>query len=172
MFGGVEWRRDEFEPAQVCENGHMVNSSTRTRRALNKRFCSKCGDPTLTECPACGTDIQGTHHYKTNKGHIPYDRSRPLSYCHGCGAAYPWTERALEAAREAAQIYLSPEDVETVEMNLPDVVHQTARTKMAAHLIQRAFSKGGEVAWDIFKTAATVFATEEAKSIFTHGIPH
>jgi hypothetical protein len=172
VLHGVRWRRDWFEPAQVCENGHMVNSSTRTRTTLNKRFCSDCGAPTLTECPACGTDIQGTHHYETNLGKVPYSRSHPLSYCHECGAAYPWTERALQAARETAQIYLSPEDAETVEKNLPDVAHQTARTKIAAHLIQRAFSKGGDAAWEIFKATAAVFATEEAKTIFTHWIAH
>jgi hypothetical protein len=78
----------------------------------------------------------------------------------------------VQATIEAADTYLSPEDAAVVRDNLPDVTRQTPRTKIAAHLVLKAFAKGGHFAGDIFKATATVFATEEAKAIIMHGLPH
>jgi hypothetical protein len=170
-MGKTYWR----EPAQICENGHIVNSSSRTLSELNKNFCPDCGARTLTECPACGEQIDGTKHmtvlaasryrvdYSKSGGHRIYT---PKPFCGECGAPYPWTERAQRAFVEAAQLYLEPNDAAVVEANLPDVMRDTSRTELALRKIQQAFQKGGQAAVGIFNNAAPTILAEGAKALF------
>ena len=40
-----------YDLAQICENGHTVNSMARDYPTSNQDFCDKCGTPTMTQCP-------------------------------------------------------------------------------------------------------------------------
>lgn len=48
-------------------------------------FCPKCGAPTMTVCEHCNSQIK--------VGNRP-------AYCVRCGKPMPWTETAIEAAKE------------------------------------------------------------------------
>ena len=51
-----------YDLAQICENGHVANSSARDYPISNQDHCDKCGSRTITACPACETEIRGRHH--------------------------------------------------------------------------------------------------------------
>jgi hypothetical protein len=57
----------------------------------NKKFCDKCGSETITKCPKCQAYIQGYYHVEGVLGGFTY---KLPTFCHECGAPYPWTEKA------------------------------------------------------------------------------
>jgi hypothetical protein len=167
MASNSNWVRDDYETAQICENGHVVNSSTRSRPANNKAYCPKCGARTITKCPTCSTRILGTNHYqKSGHAPIPYTITKPPSYCHSCGAAYPWTEFALQVVQEAAENYLSPEDADIVKRNLPDIASDTPRTALAAQKVRQAIDKGGQPMREAVKVPLLLLVASSARAIF------
>jgi len=74
--------------ALVCLNGHMVNDRVRDMPQFNKKFCDRCGEPTIDTCPNCKTPIQGD--YKS--GVVVLGPTPVRSFCHQCGKPFPWTE--------------------------------------------------------------------------------
>lgn len=73
---------------QVCLNGHQITDSYNNHPELRKKFCPKCGKPTITKCPQCKSSIPG-HHY--TKGVQVLINTPVPSHCHNCGEPYPWT---------------------------------------------------------------------------------
>ena len=90
----------EYDTAQVCLNGHMINSSARNMPEHNQDFCDKCGARTITECPHCNTPIRGYYH---NPDFVLTGPENPPSFCHNCGKTYPWTEAKLKAGQELVE---------------------------------------------------------------------
>ncbi|GEM_PF-967428 len=84
-------RRDErwYDLMQSCLNGHIITSRGLTNPELKPR-CPKCGEETITQCPSCGTQIQGHLHIPGVGYSGP---SSPPAHCHNCGEPYPWTQR-------------------------------------------------------------------------------
>lgn len=78
---------------QVCLNGHQITDSYNNHPEYRKRFCQKCGKPTITKCPQCKASIPG-HHYP--KGVIVAIRTPVPSHCHNCGNPYPWSPQEPE----------------------------------------------------------------------------
>lgn len=73
---------------QVCENGHQITSMADTRPEYCKKWCPKCGAPTLSACPKCHARIPGHLHIPG----VAVLFSDPVpSFCDGCGEAFPWT---------------------------------------------------------------------------------
>jgi hypothetical protein len=50
-----------YDVGQVCLNGHVITQFGGTRPEYLKKFCDKCGEPTLIACPKCSKPIQGYH---------------------------------------------------------------------------------------------------------------
>ncbi|HUW13292.1 MAG TPA: DUF2321 domain-containing protein, partial [Anaerolineae bacterium] len=89
-----------YDTAQVCLNGHPVNDMVRAAPERNMDFCKECGARTITACQHCKAAIQGEYHVPGVFAlGFPYS---PPAFCHNCGAAYPWTEARLGAARDLA----------------------------------------------------------------------
>src|SRR5213076_808364 len=112
---------------QVFLNVHVTNGFSRSFPEFNVTFCSNCGEPTLTVCPACNHSIRGQI-----AGSMIVSFPAP-SFCHNCGEAYPWTARSLTAARELAE---ELENLGTVEKqilskSLDDLVRDTPKTSVA-----------------------------------------
>ena len=58
MFDTYRESREPWQDTmQVCPNGHVINASFRKRPYLNKDFCDKCGEKTITNCPKCDKPI-------------------------------------------------------------------------------------------------------------------
>jgi len=51
-----------YDTAQICMNGHVINSMSKSHPEHNKKFCDKCGAPTINNCPKCNTPIRGHYH--------------------------------------------------------------------------------------------------------------
>lgn len=82
--------RDWYDVMQACLNGHVITSEVTAQPQEQKKHCPQCGEPTITKCPNCGTEIEG---YLHSPGFFPAHPAEPPANCHECGAAYPWTER-------------------------------------------------------------------------------
>ena len=59
-----------YDTAQICMNGHVINSMSISHPEHNKKFCDKCGAPTTTNCPKCNTPIKGHYHPPPDKIHV------------------------------------------------------------------------------------------------------
>jgi hypothetical protein len=55
-------RENYYDTAQVCTNGHMVNSRASGSPQHNQAFCDDCGQPTVSTCVGCNTPIRGYYH--------------------------------------------------------------------------------------------------------------
>ncbi len=47
------------DTAQICLNGHVITTHANTSPDLMQKHCDKCGEPTITKCPNCKSDIRG-----------------------------------------------------------------------------------------------------------------
>ena len=79
------------EIAQICLNGHLVNSDYYGDTDLNKKFCTECGAKTIIECKYCKTKIVDESGYN--------DPNAVPKYCSNCGKPYPWTEIRSKVAK-------------------------------------------------------------------------
>ncbi len=89
----------------------------------------------------------------------------PPKYCRECGAAYPWTASALEAAAELTEGLeaLKPEEREQLRKGLPDLVRDTPRTPVAVVQTKRLLAKAGGAAGQALVKILTEIATDAAK---------
>jgi len=112
-----------YDTAQICTNGHVINSQSVYRPEHNKKFCDKCGAPTITNCQNCNSPIKGYYHVPP-VGTTKYTDLPLPSFCPVCGEPYPWTEAKLKAAKELTDLLedLSPEEREILKKSFDDIV--------------------------------------------------
>jgi hypothetical protein len=81
-----------------------------------------------------------------------------------CGKPYPWTETALETARELIQeLELSQEDKDTLEGTIDDLVTDSPKTQVAAMRFKRLVLKAGHGMLQVFRDILVDVASETAK---------
>lgn len=141
---------DYYDVAQICLNGHVINSMARSHPLSNKIFCSKCGEATVTSCQHCNADIKGFYHMARVANLLPYHGP---NFCDNCGAAYPWTERTVIAAKELVdeQDKLSVKEKELLKESIDDMVRNTPKTETAIMRFKKLVVKAGGEAPDLFK---------------------
>lgn len=180
-----------YDTAQICTNGHVINWASISKPENNKKFCDKCGAPTITNCQHCNAVIKGTYHegrFTLDKHNrrireildgLPSTRDYNLglilrSFCPDCGEPYPWTEAKLKAARELADLLeeLSPEEREILKKSFDDIVWDTPQTAVAATRFKKLCAKAAKAATTAGKVAAEKLwelvvdiASETAKKI-------
>jgi hypothetical protein len=155
-----------YDTAQICIKGHVINSQLVHRPEHNKKFCNKCGAPTITNCQNCNATIRGYHHVPP-MGTLDYT-SLPLpSFCPDCSKPYPWTEAKLKAAQELTDLLedLSPEERETLKKSFDDIVRDTPQTTVAATQFKQLAAKVGETAAKQLRELVVDIASETAKKI-------
>ncbi len=113
-------KEHEYDIAQICLQGHVVNAESMAKPKHNQKSCSMCGSPTTTTCQKCGNPIRG-HSYSRDPIFVP-DWKPPL-HCHECGAPYPWTDETLKAVRELASAApnLSKKEKQELEQDIADL---------------------------------------------------
>jgi hypothetical protein len=156
-----------YDIAQICTNGHVINTTAGSSPQLNQKYCSKCGAETITSCPSCNTEIQG-HYFLFDAIGLPYNFQRPL-YCSNCGAAYPWTTSHLRAA--AKQVdgleVLSLEEKEQLKSSLHDLVKETPQTPLAETQFKKLMKKAGAGAYETMRSILiSVVSDAVQKKIF------
>lgn len=151
-----------YDVAQICKNGHVINSMAQSSPESNQKYCDKCGEETITSCKLCNSPIRGYYHVPGVIGFFEY--STP-SYCHSCGSAYPWTERRLKAAAELANEFdgLSEEEKEKLKDSLPDLLKDGPNTTVAETRFKRIIKKAGSDAYEGMKTILIDVVSETVK---------
>ncbi len=155
-----------YDTAQICTNGHVINSQSISRPDHNGRFCEKCGAATITNCQKCNSPIRGYYHVPP-MGTLDYaDLPLPI-FCPDCGKPYPWTEAKLKAAKELADLLedLSLEEREILKKSFDDIVLDTPQTKVAATQFKRLAAKVGKIAKEQLRELVVDIASETAKKI-------
>ena len=173
-----------YDTAQICINGHTVNLMSVSRPEHNRKFCDRCGAPTITKCQNCNVSINGFYHEGTADEfdiegmieeivnpppNITHDYTTVQSFCPHCGNPYPWTEARLKAAKELADELdnLSLEEREILKKSLDDimVMEDTPQTPVAATRFKRLVAKAGPVVADSFRKILIDIASETAKKM-------
>lgn len=151
-----------YDTAQVCRNGHAVNSMAASSPQYNESFCGECGAATLTACEGCGSPIRGYYHSDVV---VIGSRFKPSAYCYQCGRPYPWTEGAISAARELADEIdgLTPDERETLKGTLDDLVRDSARTQVAALRFKKLAAKVGKEGAGLLKSVLYGVASDAAR---------
>jgi len=154
-----------YDTAQICMNGHVVNTTAATSPQSNQKHCSDCGAQTIMACPSCNVPIRGYYHY----GSPSFSGYHKPSYCYNCGTAFPWTVSSLEAARELADEFdtLTQEEKEQLKNSFPDLVKNTSRTTVAETRFKKLMKKAGSEAYDGMKSILIDVVSEAVKkSVF------
>lgn len=148
--------------AQICLNGHVINSSAKASPEFSKKFCDRCGALTVTQCGHCNGDIRGTYHMP---GVVASFHFHAPAFCAGCGAAYPWTETTLQAARDLTNELggLNEAEKEALSKSLDDLVRDSPQTQVAATRLKRLLPKIGREGAATLRDLLVDIASETAK---------
>ena len=153
-----------YEVAQICRNGHVINAYAQSQPEHNKKYCDKCGAPTMMSCEQCGTEIRGKY---VSPHVLSTSRLTAPKYCHNCGSAYPWTKTQLEVARELVEEFeeLDEAEKEQLKESLPDILSETPKTELAGRQWRRSLSKLGKGAYEEMRSFLIDLLSETAKKI-------
>lgn len=165
--------RGEFDPfnpeegghydiAQICLNGHVVNGAVQTTPEHNEKFCKKCGQPTIIECPHCKKEIPG---YFIEPGIVAFGEISAPGFCTNCGQPYPWTVAKLNAARELSLEIegLSHSEKEVLSLSLDDLIKDSPSTPLAAVRFKKLMVKAGKESAAALRDILVDIASETAK---------
>jgi len=155
----------QYDVAQVCTNGHSINSASRGMPQFNQEFCDECGAPSITECPSCKTPIRG--HY--NSGSLSFSKYVPPAFCYKCGKPFPWTAAAISTAKELAELQDNLTSAEKQELagTVDDLVRNTPRTPVAQARFRSLMKKVGKDGYEALRSVLTNVLSEAArKAIF------
>jgi len=152
------------DTAQICLNGHIINSNVETSPEFCDDYCSDCGASTIKNCTNCDTKIRGDYNAD---GVIAvggfYSAPR---HCRACGEAFPWISEKVAAAQELADELdeLSPEDRVLLKASIVDLSNDSARTELASFRYKKLVKKAGVVGGDALNKIMVCVMTAAAKS--------
>jgi hypothetical protein len=153
-----------YDIMQVCINGHMITDKAVTSPEFRKPFCPTCGAKTIEACPNCQATIQGDYHIPGVIAVGLGPKSAP-SYCHGCGAPYPWRKNSLDAAAETIELQLNLDGPAAKEVAtlVQAISIETPRTELAALKLKKIIAGAGKATYDIAIKVVSDVASETAK---------
>lgn len=153
-----------YDTAQVGTNGHVVNEHFHERPAHNERFCSFCGEHTITWCEKCGAEIRGSYEVPSVAVLGP-GLETPPSFCHEGGHSYPWAGRRLQAAKDMADELdeLSEEEKQKLKASLDDLIRDTPQAEVAGARFKKIMRKVGKESCTAMKELMIGIAGETAK---------
>lgn len=137
-------RREGYDLAQICVNGHVINSMAATSPSHNKKFCDECGAETMTACKNCSASIKGTYHYPSIIAvGLGYE---PPKFCDNCGQPFPWTVNKLNAAAELTKLADNLDADEKIDLNksIEDLVKETPNVPVAQVKVKKYLAKAGQ----------------------------
>ncbi len=149
-----------YDVGQVCLNGHPITGDIES--GLAQSFCSKCGAPTITNCPNCGESIHGSYN---SPGILLVTRYKPGAYCHSCGKPYPWTEKGINAIVDCIREDESfgQDTADKLVQSLPDIIVETPATNLALVRVKKALNFAGKFTADALRQFVIDFGCELAK---------
>lgn len=152
-----------YRTAQICMNGHCITDSYDAYPQRGQPFCEQCGASTITECPSCKAKIRGDY-YEDGICSLSSFFKAP-AYCCQCGAPFPWTQAAMEAAADLIKEdqELLPDQQERLLASLPDIIAETPRTNLATVRIKKALLAAGKFTAEGLRQFVIDFGCELAK---------
>ena len=158
-----------YDTAQVCLNGHGINSRTESNPEHNKDFCIECGAPTIKACQRCDAPVKGYFHRSSGMEgwSTPADHFSRPSFCEGCGQGFPWTGASLDAAKALSDEIdtLTEEEKVLLKGSLDDIVRDTPQTVVASTRFKMLSAKGGKEAAEGLKQILIGVVSETAKKM-------
>ena len=148
-----------YDVAQICQNGHVANSSSKNLPEFNQKFCERCGSATITNCPDCNSPIRGSYWGSMSGGYdVP-------SFCINCGQPFPWTKSKLQAAHELAEEIdnISDEDRIVLQKSIDELVKDTPSTPVAVTRFKKIMVKVGQTTAGMFREILVDVLSEAAK---------
>jgi hypothetical protein len=152
---------DEYDVAQICLNGHVINSMMKASPHRSQDYCHHCGEATISECQNCETPIKGR---SWSTALITY---YPPSFCYACGLPFPWTTRKLKAAQELASELegLDDDERDLLSRSIDDLVKDTPSTSLAAQRMKKIFRKVGKDAYEAFRDILVDIVSDTARKV-------
>ena len=145
--------------AQICKNGHVITEYY--ENSDNKKpFCDQCGEPTITQCEDCQTNIQGEH--REGFPSLHYNAPR---YCYNCGQPFVWTKRSIEAASELADELdeLNQEEKEILKASITSLTKNGPQVQVAKNRFMRIMKKVGKESADAMRSILVDIMSEAVK---------
>ncbi|QSR89275.1 DUF2321 domain-containing protein [Methylacidiphilum caldifontis] len=157
-------QESDYDVAQICLNGHLINDAAQRYPMHNKNYCTICGAKSITKCENCNEDIQGMYY---NPKYITIKEYTIPSYCHFCGTPYPWTQTKIEAARIRIKEIesLSDEEKELLNQSINDLIKDTPKTNLAIDRVKRIMLKTKQDIAMIIKSIIADIAAESVKQL-------
>ena len=155
-----------YDIAQICENGHVLNSMAHDHPDRNQNHCDKCGVRAIVACPSCQTAIRGKYHIPGVIGFFDYDAP---AFCYQCGTSFPWTVARLRAAEALADELegLTTEDRESLKKSLHELVRETPNARVAETRFKRIMRKVGKDGYESMRSLLADIVSEVVrKTIF------
>lgn len=154
-----------YHTAQICLNGHVITDSYDKNPEFRQNYCDKCGQPTITKCPNCNSNIRGDYECN-NVVSIGFSTPAP-NFCHNCGKPFPWTKDSLDSIQELLSLEstLESSELEYLNSNLPSILTDTPKTKLVATKLKLALGKLGSTASSAIHDIIVDVASETAKKI-------
>jgi len=162
---------NHYDVAQICLNGHVINSKARKYPEYNKNYCPKCGEKTITNCPKCGKSIRGAY-CAEDAIFVPSSLIYvPPKYCEYCGAPFPWTERKIKKVKELLKSLdeLPAEDIGLLESLISQLIREEAGVEVAAYRTRSLIQKLKPASVDIVKTVLSDILSESVKKLVFGG---
>ena len=153
-----------YDVAQVCQNGHVINSWSGSSPERNEKFCNKCGSPTITNCPNCNFAIRGNV-----LDDYPILNFEAPKFCINCGIPYPWTQSRLTAAIELASELenIDESDKAILVTSINDLVKESPAAPVATTKFKKIMTKVGATTASMFRDILVDVLSEAArKAIF------
>ncbi len=147
-----------YDTAQICLNGHVMTKMYSSPE-FRKKYCEKCGEPTITQCTECKTLIRGSY-----EGVYGATYEVP-AYCRSCGKPYPWTKIKIESAEELTNELenLSEEEIKIIKNSINDMVSDTPKTQLATTRFKKLITKAGGFAVNTLRDLVIDIASDTAK---------
>ncbi|MDB5288424.1 MAG: hypothetical protein JWR05_3373 [Mucilaginibacter sp.] len=157
-----------YDTAQVCVNGHLINGAMTIYPIQVKDYCRECGAKTINNCKKCSEPIEG---YPFMLGRVIGDpkRYRIPKYCHKCGQQYPWTESRQEAAKQLIELSenLNSDEKNNLISAINDIVIDTPKTSVGVLRFKQVVAKAGkEVAAGLKEVLIDVVSETAKKAIW------
>lgn len=150
--------------AQICMNGHLINSSHDASPELNKKHCPLDGEVTITECPHCQSKIAGRITYSNVFGSDDFEVP---AFCIECGKAYPWTEKKIAAAKELAKELegITPDEVKVLETSIGEISQNNPQAQVGATRIKKIMEKVTSTSGEVLRKVIVDVASATAKKV-------
>ncbi len=152
-----------YDIAQICMNGHVINSASQKYPERNSQFCPMCGEKTIFLCSNCQSKIHGSY---TSSSGWTCSITKPSAYCHSCGKPYPWTENKIMTAVQIFAEFgnLDDNEKETLEQDLNNIAKDVPQAELSAMRIKKIWNKCGNIAYGVIMEFASKTAAECLKS--------